>query len=143
MWDELAFTEHVLCDYEVGRPRVITPEKRRQTANLIARVQDLEKEIVMDVASWKRSEHRLIKRIVLILIVAVAIGLLVYAALALVGLPCPNRYRTWLHESSVWIMKIRAGRAQSDAVGAAVACAYVTICATMRVRGRTALLYRS
>jgi hypothetical protein len=71
----------------------------------------------MDLASWKQSEHhahqwallegaiqsplrmgerpnRLIKGIVLILFVAAAIGLLVFATLALVGLDCPNAYRT-------------------------------------------------
>jgi hypothetical protein len=71
----------------------------------------------MDLASWKQSEHhahhwasldaaiqrpvrmgerpnRLIKGIVLILFVAAAVGLLVLATLALVGLDCPNAYRT-------------------------------------------------
>jgi hypothetical protein len=56
-------------------------------------------DFAMSGASWKQLEHlvnRLIKLkgIVLILIVAVAIGLIVCAALALVGLPCPNAYRT-------------------------------------------------
>jgi hypothetical protein len=53
----------------------------------------------MDAARWKQSEHharkrvyRLINGIVLLLIVAVALGLLVCATLALVGLDCPNAY---------------------------------------------------
>jgi hypothetical protein len=71
----------------------------------------------MDLASWKQSEHharrwaslesaiqrplradarpnRMINGIVLILFVAAAVGLLVFATLALVGLDCPNAYRT-------------------------------------------------
>jgi hypothetical protein len=51
----------------------------------------------MDAESWKQSEYRanqLLKKIVLILIVAVAVGLLIFATFALVGLPCPNTYRT-------------------------------------------------
>jgi hypothetical protein len=58
----------------------------------------------MDGATWKRSEHRanrLIKGIVLTLIAAVAVGLLVFATLALVGLDCPNAYRTSLGERSM------------------------------------------
>ena len=92
----------------------------------------------MDGASWKQSEHRAIrpiKRIALALILVVAIGLLVCAMLGLVGLPCPYAYRTWLHESSMWIRKITERHAQSDAVSTAVACAYISVCATMRVRG--------
>jgi hypothetical protein len=53
----------------------------------------------MDVAKWKQLEHharqrvfRLINRIALILIVAMAVGLLVSATLALVGLDRPNAY---------------------------------------------------
>jgi hypothetical protein len=53
----------------------------------------------MDAASWMQSKHharkrvnRLINGIVLVLIVAVAVGLLVCATLALVGLDCPNAY---------------------------------------------------
>jgi hypothetical protein len=55
-------------------------------------------------ASWKRSERRpdrLVKGIALTLIAAVAVGLLVFATLALVGLDCPNAYRTWLAERSM------------------------------------------
>jgi hypothetical protein len=71
----------------------------------------------MDLASWKQPEHharqwasleaaiqrplrvgerpnRLIKGIILLLFVAVAVGLLVFATLALVGVDCPNPYRT-------------------------------------------------
>jgi hypothetical protein len=64
----------------------------------------------MDFASWKQSEHharvaslegaaqselrergiRLLKGIALILFVAVAVGLLACATVALVGLDCPN-----------------------------------------------------
>jgi hypothetical protein len=53
----------------------------------------------MDAARWKPSEHharqrvyRLINGIALMLIVAVAVGLLVCATLALVGLDCTNAY---------------------------------------------------
>jgi len=55
-------------------------------------------------ASWKRSEHRanrLVKGIVLTMLAAAAVGLLVFATLALVGLDCPNAYRTWLGERSM------------------------------------------
>jgi hypothetical protein len=47
----------------------------------------------MDAARWKQPEHRarrLINGIVLILLVTVAVGLLVCATMALVGLDCPN-----------------------------------------------------
>jgi hypothetical protein len=60
----------------------------------------------MDFASWKQSEHHargvsidgavqsrvvaLLKGIALVLLVAVAVGLLAYATVALVGLDCPN-----------------------------------------------------
>jgi hypothetical protein len=105
-------------------------------------------DFAMSGASSKQSEYRAnrlitLKGIVLLLIVAVAIGLIVCAAMALVGLPCPNTYRTWLHESSMWIMKIRARHAQGDAVGAAAACAYVTVWSTVKIRGRTDLSYSS
>jgi hypothetical protein len=48
----------------------------------------------MDAASWKgKRDNPLTKRIVLILIAAVAVGLLVFATLALVALNCPHEYR--------------------------------------------------
>jgi len=64
----------------------------------------------MDGASLKQSQHRAtrlikLKAIVLILIAVVAIGILICAALGLVGLDrsnfrldCPIAYRTWLGE---------------------------------------------
>jgi hypothetical protein len=86
--------------------------------------------------------NRLTEVIVLILIATVAVGVLICATLALVGLDCPNAYRlTWLGEGSMWITKITERYHQSDAVGSAVACAYVTVCATIRVRGKTVLSY--
>jgi hypothetical protein len=89
----------------------------------------------------KLHEHaiRLLKEIALLLISAVAIGLLVCATLALVGLPCPNAYRTWLGDTSMWISNITERHAQSDSVGAAVARAYVAVCPGMSVSRRTAL----
>jgi hypothetical protein len=95
-----------LCDRRLihFNPRTITS---RETANsyLIARVQDLGG-FVMDAANWNQSEHRarqwsslearqlrirLMERIALTLIVAVAIALLSCATLALVGIDCPMR----------------------------------------------------
>jgi hypothetical protein len=64
----------------------------------------LRSDFVVHGASRRQSEHRAsrpvkLNGIALILIVGVAIGLLACAMLGLVGLPCPNAYRTWLHES--------------------------------------------
>jgi len=65
----------------------------------------------MSGASWKETGHRAnrpikLNGIVLILIVTAAIGLLVCTTLELVGLPCPNAYRTWLGETSMWMSNI-------------------------------------
>jgi hypothetical protein len=99
----------------------------------------------MDAASWKgKRDHPLTKRIVLIcLIAAVAVGLLAFAILVLVGLNCPHAWHlTWFGERPTWITKILERPAQSDSVGATVACAYVTVWSTtMRIRGKTALSY--
>jgi hypothetical protein len=147
------------CDYELGTrlrfvpsdPRIIT---QRETASscLIARVQDLKRMCAMDAASWRRSEHRtnrLIKVIVLIFLVAVAVGLLACATLALVGLDCPNANPRIVGRKSsvdngstqsgdVGAAGARAGSTQSGDVGAAGARAYVTACATMRISRGTA-----
>jgi hypothetical protein len=96
----------------------------------------------MDAARWRQTEHharqrvyRLINGIVLILIVTVAVGLLVCATLALVGLDCPN--------ANPHIVGRKAsghrGDIQSDAVSAEIARAHVTVCPTIRTRRGTAL----
>jgi hypothetical protein len=68
-------------------PRIITPRKTTN-GHLIACVRDQSVEdSLMDAASWKdKRGNPLTKGIVLILIAAVAVGILIFATLALVGL---------------------------------------------------------
>jgi hypothetical protein len=96
----------------------------------------------MDAARWRQSEHharqrvhRLINGIVLILLVTVAVGLLVCATLALVGLDCPNAYPHIVGRKASGYR----GHIQSDAVRAEIARAHVTVCLTIKTRRGTVL----
>jgi hypothetical protein len=116
----------------------------------------------MDSASWKQSEYharhwsslegvlqsqlrmgerankRLVKGIVLILAAAAARD----SHLRDPGACWPRLPKCVpLGEWPMWLTKITKRHAQSDAVGAAVACAYVKVWGMMRVRRRITLSY--
>jgi hypothetical protein len=102
--ERVAPVEHVWCYYQVGLPdsgivlfgpRKITLSRKTATVADRARPGSNPGGLRMDLASWQSELHarqrvdRRINRIALILFIVAAVGLLVCATFALVGLDCP------------------------------------------------------